>query len=166
MIGRRLDHAGVDVVRIKILRGAEPGVHGALAVRRHHHVAARGRRAVLGRRRVERDAGLADVAREGLAELVVLDLADEGRARAEARDADDGVGGRAAGLLDRLAHRRVDRLRARLVDQRHAALVHALLDEEIVLGAGDHIDDGVADAENVVLEVGHVDTRLMKGGAL
>ena len=50
----------------------------------------------------------------------------------------------------------IDRLRARLVDQRHAALVHALLDEEIVLGAGDHIDDGVADAENVVLEVGHV----------
>ena len=55
----------------------------------------------------------------------------------------------------RLAHRLIDRLRARLVDQRHAALVHLLLDEEIVLGAGDHIDNGVADAENVVLEVGH-----------
>ena len=27
-------------------------------------------------------------------------------------------------------------------------------DEEIVLGAGDHVDNGVADAENVVLEVG------------
>jgi len=44
--------------------------------------------------------------------------------------------------------------------------VHALLDEEVVLGAGDHIDDGVADAENVVLEIGHSKTRLMKGGAL
>jgi hypothetical protein len=44
--------------------------------------------------------------------------------------------------------------------------VHALLDEEVVLGAGDHIDDGVADAENVVLEVGHGETRLMEGGAL
>ena len=58
-------------------------------------------------------------------------------------------------ILHRRAHRLVDRLGARLVDQRHAALVHALLDEEIVLGAGDHIDDGVADAENVVLQVGH-----------
>ena len=57
-------------------------------------------------------------------------------------------------------------LRARLVDQRHAALVHLLLDEEIVLGVGDHVDDGVADAENVVLEVGHENSLWMKAGAL
>ena len=30
-----------------------------------------------------------------------------------------------------------------------------LPDEEIVLGAGDHIDDGVADAEDVVAQIGH-----------
>ena len=47
---------------------------------------------------------------KALAELVVLDLADERRAPAEAGDADDGVGGRAAGNLHRLAHRAVDRL--------------------------------------------------------
>ena len=62
-------------------------------------------------------------------------------------------------ILDRRAHRVVDRLRARLVDQRHAALVHALRDEEVVLGAGDHIDDGVADAENVVAVGCHADTH-------
>ena len=104
------DRVGIDVGGMQVLRGAEKGVHGALAVRRHHHVAARGRRAVGGRRRVEGDAGGADVVGEGAAELVVLDLADEGRARAEARDADDGVGGRAAGNLHRRAHRVVDRL--------------------------------------------------------
>ena len=92
---------------------------------------------------------------EGAAELVVLDLADEGRAGAEARDADDGVGGRAARTFHRRAHRGVDRLRARLVDQRHGALVHALRDQEIVLGAGDHVDDGVADAEHVVAGCRH-----------
>ena len=88
--------------------------------------------------------------RERLAERVVLHLADEGRARAEARDARDGIRRRAAGNLGRRPHRGIDRLRARLVDQRHRALVHAVLDEEIVLGAGDHVDDGVADAEDIV----------------
>ncbi len=39
---------------------------------------------------------------------------------------------------------------ARLVDQRHAAFVHALRDQEVVFGLGDHVDDGVADAEHVV----------------
>ena len=87
--------------------------------------------------------------REGAAELVVLDLADEGRARAEARDADDGVGGRAAGDLHRRPHGVIDRLRARLVDQRHRALAHAVLEQKVVFGAGDHVDDGVADAEDV-----------------
>ena len=153
------DGVGIDVARMQILRGAEIGVHGALAVGRHQDVAARGRRPVGRGRRIELDAGRADVVREGAAELVVLDLADEGAAPAEARDADDRVGGRAARNLHRRSHRVVDRLRARLVDQRHAALGHALLDQEIVVGAREHIDDGVADAENVVAKRGHGVTR-------
>ena len=87
---------------------------------------------------------------KGAAELVVLDLADEGGAAAEAGDADDGVGRRAAGAFHRRPHGLIDLLGARLVDQRHGALVHAVRDQEIVLGAGDHVDDGVADAEHVV----------------
>ena len=146
--GRR-DRVGVDVVRMQVLRGAEIGVHGALAVRRHQHVAARRRGAVRRRRRVEGDAGGADVVPEHAAEFVVAHLADEGRARAEARHPDDGVRRRAARDLDRRSHGVVDRRRARLVDQRHAALVHALLDQEVVVGAREHIDDGVADAEHV-----------------
>ena len=87
---------------------------------------------------------------KGAAEHVVLDLADEGRTRAERRQADDGIGRRAAGDFDRRTHGVVDRLRARLVDQRHRAFVHALFEQKIFLGAGDHIDDRIADAENVV----------------
>ena len=92
---------------------------------------------------------------EGAAEFVVLDLADEGGAAAEARHADDGIGGRAARAFHRRPHRLIDLLGARLVDQRHGALVHALRHQEIVLGAGDHVDDGVADAEHVVAGGGH-----------
>ena len=104
--------------------------------------------------------------REHAAKLIILDLADESRARAEARDADDGVGGRAAGNLHRRPHRVVDRLRPRLVDQLHAALVHVLLDQEIVLGARKHVDNGVADAENVEAGGGHGISRAGRARAL
>ena len=87
---------------------------------------------------------------ERAAELIVLDLADERAAPAQARKPDDGIGRRAAGDFDRRTHRVVNRFRARLVDQRHGALVHALFEQEVFLGAGDHIDDRIADAENVV----------------
>ncbi len=53
-------------------------------------------------------------------------------------------------VLDRRPHRLVDRFRARFVDQRHGAFVHALREQEIFFGAGDDIDDRIADAEDVV----------------
>ena len=68
---------GVDVVRGEVLAGAEIGVHGALAVRRHQDEAARGRRPVGRGRHVEVDADRAQIVAEEPAELVVLDLADE-----------------------------------------------------------------------------------------
>ena len=46
-------------------------------------------------------------------------------------------------------------MRAGLVDQHHAALAHALGEQKIVLGAGNHVDDGIADTENVVAGCGH-----------
>ena len=46
---------------------------------------------------LEGDAGGADVVGVEPADLVVLDLADIGGAGAETGDADDGIGGRAAG---------------------------------------------------------------------
>ena len=66
--------------------------------------------------------GGAHVVAEDAAELVVADLADEGGLAAQAGDADGGVGGRAAGDLDRRAHGRVELLGPLGVDQGHGAL--------------------------------------------
>ena len=110
----------------QLLRRAEIGVHGALAVRRHQDVGAAGRGTVGRGPGLERDAGGADVVGVETADLVVPDLADIGGAGAEIGEADDGVGRRAAGHLGRRAHVAVDRSGARLVDQRHAALGHAV----------------------------------------
>src|SRR6185312_2054231 len=95
--GGRGDRRFVDVGRLEVLRRAEKGVHGALAVRRHHDVAARGRRTAATGGSIEGDAGGPNIVDENAAKLVVADFADEGRAGAETGDADDGVGGRAAG---------------------------------------------------------------------
>ena len=90
-----------------------------------------------------------------LAQQVVADLADVAGLAAERRDAGDGIAGRAAGSLDAGAHGAVDRLGARLVDQRHRALVHRLGGEEGVVGLADHVDDGIADADDVELSGRH-----------
>src|SRR5262249_14204942 len=121
----------------------------ALPVRRHQHIATAGRRAVRGRRRAKAYAGRADIVAEAAAELVGFELADEGRAAAEPGDADHRIRRRSSRYLDRRAHSVVDRLRPRLVDQRHAAFAHTMRQQKVVIGAGKDIDDGVADAEDV-----------------
>ena len=89
------------------------------------------------------------------AELVGLDLADESCACAEARHSDDGVRRRAARHLHRRTHGVVNPRRLRLVDQLHGSFAHLLLGEKVVVGARDHVDNGVADAENVETSGGH-----------
>ena len=102
----------------------------------------------------------------GAAEPVVLDLADERGAGAERGEPDDGIGRRAARGFHRRPHGIVDRKRARFVDQRHGAFMHALRDQKILLGAGDHVDDGVADAEHVVADGCHGVAYVAAGRAL
>ena len=101
------------------------------------------------------DAGGADVVGVEAADLVVLDLADEGGAGAETGKADDGVGAGAAAHLGRRAHVLVDRGGAGLVDQRHAALGHAVAGEKTLVGLHQHVENRIADPENVVFCVSH-----------
>ena len=97
---------------------------------------------------------------KGAAESVVLDLADESGTRSEGGEANDGIGRRATGHFQGRAHGVIDRLRTRLVDQRHRAFVHALLEQKIFFGAGDDIDDRIADAENVETSSWHDEKTL------
>jgi hypothetical protein len=146
---------GVDVVGAEIDAGAEIGLHRALRVGRHEDHAARGRRAAARGRRAESDAGGAHVVTEHVAELIGAHLADVSRAHADRRGADDGIRRRAAGDLDAGPHRRVERLGARGVDQCHRALHESVGREEGVVRARDHVDDRVADADNVEIGCCH-----------
>ena len=152
---RGRDLRGVDVGGRQVLRGAEIGVHGALAVAGHQDVGAAGRGTARRRLGLERHAGGADVVAVEPADLVVPDLADIGGAGAEAGEADDGVGGRAARHLRRRSHVAIDRGGARLVDQRHAALGHAVTAKEFLVRLHQHVEDRIADPEHVVFCFSH-----------
>ena len=131
----------------KIDAGAEEGVHRALRIGCHEDQRARRRRAFEGGGRIEIDPGTA--------ELIIAHQADEGRRPAKLGDADQSVGRRAAGDLARRAHHGIEAFSPVAVDQRHDPLLQALAFKEGVVCAGEDIDDGIADAENVVARVGH-----------
>ena len=149
------DQRLVDVLRTQLHAGAEVGVHGALGVRRHQDQAARRRGAAMAGRRLEMHAGGADVVAEDLAELVAVDLADVGPPAAQRRDAGHGVAGGTARHLDARTHAAVQLLGAGGVDQRHRPLLDPVGREKGVVGMGDHVDDGVADAGDVEFGRGH-----------
>ena len=107
------------------------------------------------RRRVEGDAGALHVVAVDLAELVAGDLADEGGSAPERGDAGGGIAGAASRRLDRRGHLAVEPLRLLIVDQAHRALHQRVPDKEVLLGTGDHVDNGVADSEDVETGFGH-----------
>jgi len=89
------------------------------------------------------------------AELVVADLADEGAAAAERGQRGDGVGRGAPGYLDRRAHPAVEPGRRLGIDQRHGAAVEPKLLDDRVVGMGDDVDDGIADAYDIMVDRRH-----------
>ena len=145
----------VDVVGMQILSGAEIGVHRALAVGRHQHVTTcRGWAGRCGRRR-KGDTRRADIMGKDAPKLIILDLSNEGRARPQARDPDDRIGRGATGNLHGRAHGVVKLRGPRLIDQLHGAFAHFLLRKEPVVGPRDHINDRIADTENIKSRRGH-----------
>ena len=121
----------------------------ALCIGGHEDQATRGRRAVRRRRGGEGDARLLDVAAKHRTRRIVPHLADVAGRAAEPGDARHGVGGRAAGDLDRAAHARAERLGALGIDQGHRALGEVFFGEQRVVGLGHDIDDRVADSDDI-----------------
>ena len=99
-----------------------------------------------------------NVMREGMAAVVGAHLADEGGRGAEGGKADDRVGRRAARNDRAGAHGRIELLGAGLVDEGHRTLVQAFPREKVIVRPGDHVDNRIAEAEDIVLPVGHSKT--------
>ena len=144
----------VDVFRREIRGHAEAGGHGALRVRRHQRQAtacAANRRPLAG----GGDAGAVEFAQEVPAGVVVGDTACIEALAAEGVRGEDGVRRRAAGharaRLASLFETRLDGRHALLVHQGHVRLGDALVLQEGILDAVFRIDQGVADAVDVVL---------------
>ena len=143
------DQFGVDVVGPEPDAGAEIGVHGALPVAGDQDQAARGAGPGGRRRRVEAHALRGQIVAEHPAQQIVAHLADIGAVAAERGDPGHRVAGRPARGLDRRPHDPIERLGAFGVDQGHRPLDQRLLLEERLVGMGDHVDNGIADADDV-----------------
>ena len=146
-----LDDLERHVLGRKLRRNPQIGVHRALAIGRDEdHRARRGQIGRLHRRvREIRALGI----QRGLVEMaqgVIGDAADESRRQAKVAQPRDGVADRAAGRLGALGHRGIKLFGAVAVDQLHDALFDAHRGQEFIVALRDHIDDGVADADNLV----------------
>ena len=97
-----------DVRKAEFRAGAEVGLHGALAVGRNEHVAARGRSAVRGPGQADVDSQRLHVVIEYAPELVVPDLAYISARAPEIGEAGDRVGHGSARHLRGRAHHVVD----------------------------------------------------------
>ncbi len=146
---RRAHDLGVDVAGPQFGAGAQIRSHRALAVGGDEDQAARGAGAVGRRRRLELNPLRAEVMAEDLSQQIVAHLADKGAAAAERGEASHRVGGRPARRLDRRPHPPVERLGALGVNQGHRPLDQPLFRQKVLLGMGDHIDDRIADADNI-----------------
>ena len=135
--------------------GAKEGVHGALAVGRHQNQAARGGGAAGKGRGWESHASGGDVMAERLTQPIIRDLAKIANLRTKPCCHCTSVGRRPAAAFNAWAHGGVNRLCLVGADQRHAALGHAMFCQEGILGARQHIHNGIADAKNIKAWGGH-----------
>ena len=91
--------------------------------------------------------GLVDI---GAADLVIGDLADEGRPQPQIAEPRHGVGDRPAGDAAVVGKGMEQHLRAVHLDQLHDALLDRHLRQERVLNGGDHVHHGIADPDNII----------------
>ena len=142
----------IHVRRREFGRGPQIRVHRALAVRRHRDHRARRRRPAFQRRTIEVRADLLHVGHIGRAQLVVGHLAEKRRPRAKAAQARHRVPGRSARRLHAARRQRVVEIVAPLrVDQVGARLGNVVPHQKVVIDLRDHVHDGVAERDDVVL---------------
>ena len=139
------------ILGAQIGRDAQIGVHRPFAIRRDKDHRARGRQVGLGHR-VVREIGPFERERFGVEppQRIVAHPPDKGGAQAKIAQARQRVGDRPARRLGPVAHRGIERLGPVAFDQLHDALGDAHVIEERLLGLAQDIDDGIADADDLV----------------
>ena len=138
----------IEVFRFQIHRGSQIGAHGALGIGTHQDQ-------TTGRGGSAGGSGCIEAGADGTDVM--------GEDRTELGDAGQGVGRRAAGGFQAGAAGRVELLGPGLIDQGHRALGELVGVEKAVIGLDEHIDDGVADRDNIErlagVEQGHAGFR-------
>src|SRR5690606_9928038 len=85
-----------------------------------------------------------------LAELVLCHFAEIGGTPAQARQASSRISGTPARRFDRRSHALVEEGRSFGINQVHCPLDDAVVDQERLVASGNDIDNGIADAKDVI----------------
>ncbi len=154
-------HILFDVFRTEIHAGAEIGVHRAFAILGDENHRTGGRRKRAFRFGFEINALRADVVLEDFSELIFGHLAKISGLAAEIRHACGGVTRTSAGCLQSRSHQRIKQFGPLRVDEVHRTLGNGIVVQELIIAAGNDVDDGIADSQYV--EFRHGPIRLAVG---
>ena len=101
-----------------------------------------------------------DVVDENVAELILANLSEKGPLAAERGQPRNRVGTGPARHFDRGRHLSVKLVGALVVDQRHAAFLDTIRDQEFVVRIRNHVHQRIADARHVIHYFGHDPLRV------
>ena len=161
---RRIGHLGrVNVLRLEPLRRAEESIHRPLRIGGDEDQRSRGGANIAARGDQEIDPEAFHVVAVNIAQFVARHLADEARFQPERSQPRGGVARRSAADLAPRPHHAVQPHRLRFVDQPHRPLGQRLLGKKGVVGIGDHVDNGIADAKHIKAGCGHGGGPVGKG---
>src|SRR5215472_14856841 len=152
------DQVDVNIGRPELGTGTKIGVHRALPVGCYENETTCGARTDGCGRCFETHPDSSDVVPKYLAEKVVVHLPDICSGAAERGDPRHRVAGRPARRLDRRPHHLVERICPVRVYEGHRPLYQPLPDEKPVFGMGDHIDNRIADADDIDTGLRHLAT--------
>ena len=144
-------HVLGHVLRPQIGRDAQIGVHRALAIGGDEDHAARAGKFGPRDRRI-REIGTLGLQGPGVEapQRIVAHPADESGLEPQIAAARQRVADRSARRLGAVLHRGIEHLGAFTLDQLHDALGDPHVIEEGIIGLGQHIDNGVADADHLI----------------
>ncbi len=154
--------ARVDIARLQPLRRTKERVHRPLRIGSDQDQRARGGADIAARGDEEIDPEALDVVAIDVAQLVARHLADEAGLEPERGKSRRRIAGRSAADLAPRPHYAVKAHRLGFVDQSHRPFVQPLFGKEGIVGIGDHIDDGISDAQHIEAGSSHLGVQSLE----
>ena len=144
------NHLKIEVGWIQPHRSTQVGAHGALGIWSHQDQATGRGGPLRGRRGVKASSNRTDVVAKDPPQLIVAHPTNKARPAAQLGNPGQGVGSGATRGFKARSNAGVEALGLGFVHQGHGALGEFEVVDQVVVGLHQHVNDGVANADDVV----------------